>query len=56
VVGPFFAFRALVVASPVWYPTLAPGIRAKLIHFVRAVLAHRRFDPLRVDAYCGGTP
>jgi len=56
VVGPFFAFRALVVASPVWYPKLAPGIRTKLLTFVQAVLAHRRFDPLLVNEYCGGAP
>lgn len=54
IIGPFFAFRGLVVANPVWYPRLGPGIRAKLLHFVRAVLDQPRFDPSRVDAYCGG--
>jgi hypothetical protein len=53
VVGPFFAFRGLVLASPVWYPNLSPGIRAKLLKFVRAALSHRSFDPSRVNAYCG---
>jgi hypothetical protein len=53
VVGPFFAFRGLVVASPVWYPKLGPGIRAKLLNFVRAVLDRPRFDPSCVNAYCG---
>jgi hypothetical protein len=54
VVGPFFAFRGLVVANPVWYPKLGPGIRAKLLNFVRAVLDRPRFDPSCVNAYCRG--
>lgn len=53
VVGPFFAFRGLVVASPVWYPRLGPGIRKKLLNFVRGVLDRPRFDPSCVNAYCG---
>jgi len=50
VVGPFFAFRGLVVASPLWYPRLGPGIRAKVLNFVRAVLDRPRFDPSCVNA------
>jgi hypothetical protein len=56
VAGPFLAFRGLVVASPVWYPKLGPGIRAKLLNFVRAVLDRPRFDPSCVNAYCAGQP
>lgn len=52
VVGPYFAFRGLVVANPMWYPRLAPGIRAKLLNFVRAVLEAPRFDPGDVSVYC----
>jgi hypothetical protein len=52
VVAPFFAFRGLVVASPVWYPKLGPGIRVKLLNFVRAVLDRPRFDPSCVNASC----
>ena len=54
VVAPFFAFRGLVVANPVWYPGLTPGVRRKLLNFVRAVLDTPAFDPTRVNAYCGG--
>lgn len=54
VVGPFFAFRGLVVANPVWYPRLSPGIRTKLLNFVRAVLDSPRFDPSCVNEYCHG--
>jgi hypothetical protein len=53
VVAPFLAFRALVMASPVWYPRLPGLIRRKLIAFVRAVLDAPAFDPERVNDYCG---
>jgi hypothetical protein len=54
VVGPYFAFRGLVVANPIWYPTLAPGVRATLLRFVRAVLDQPGFDPSRVcGVLCG---
>ena len=53
VVGPFFAFRGLVVANPVWYPRLAPDVRTRLLMFVRAVLDHPMFDASRVNEYCG---
>jgi hypothetical protein len=52
VAGVFFAFRGLVVASPVWYPTLPAGVRTRLLTFVRAVLEHAIFDPARVNEYC----
>jgi aminoglycoside phosphotransferase (APT) family kinase protein len=52
VVGPFFAFRGLVVANPLWYPRLAPAIRTRLLNFVRAVLDTPRFEPARVNEYC----
>jgi hypothetical protein len=52
VVGPFFAFRGLVVANPIWYPRLDPSIRTKLLNFVRSVLDTPRFDPARVNDYC----
>lgn len=52
VVGPFFAFRGLVVANPLWYPTLAPAVRRKLLNFVRAALDAQRFNPARVNEYC----
>ncbi len=54
VAAPFFAFRGLVVANPIWYPKLAPETRAKLLNFVRTVLDSPRFDPSRVNEYCGG--
>lgn len=53
VAAPFFVFRALVLASPVWYPNLTDSVRAKLKNFILAVLEQPRFDPREVNAYCG---
>lgn len=54
VIAPFFAFRALVMASPLWYPSLSTAVRQALLAFIRAVLQADRFDPARVNEYCGG--
>lgn len=51
VVPLFFAWRALVVAHPVWYPSLDEEVRAALFRFVEAVLAVERFDPAQVNTY-----
>ena len=53
VVGPFLAFRGLVLASPVWYPGLPDSVRQLLLAFILAVLEARRFDPQKVNSYCG---
>ncbi len=50
--APFFAFRGLVVASPVWYPSLPIAVRRSLFHFIQNVLAAPRFEPDRVNEYC----
>ena len=52
VAAPFLAFRGLVMANPLWYPALAPGIREKMLSFVRRVLEEERFDPARANEYC----
>jgi hypothetical protein len=39
VMPPFFAFRALVIGHPRWYPSLTPGTRAALFGFARALMA-----------------
>ena len=51
---PFFAFRGLVIASPVWYPTLDLRVRRKLFNFIENVLDQPRFDPTRVNDYLKG--
>jgi hypothetical protein len=53
VVAPFFAFRGLVLASPVWYPSLSDEIRGKLLKFILAVLKNDKFDPGKVNSYLG---
>ena len=50
--APFFAFRGLVLASPLWYPKLTVGVRRKLFRFIENVLAVDRFDPADVNRYC----
>jgi hypothetical protein len=53
VVAPFFAFRGLVMASPLWYPTLPEAVRRTLFTFMVRVLDAKTFDPNRVNDYCG---
>jgi len=52
VAAPFIAFRALVMANPLWYPALDAGVRAKLFRFINNVLDSARFDPARANEYC----
>ncbi|MBI5543963.1 MAG: aminoglycoside phosphotransferase family protein, partial [Deltaproteobacteria bacterium] len=51
VAAPFLVFRALVMASPVWYPRLDEGVRRKLFALIENVLAAERFEPGQVNAY-----
>ncbi|MFQ5847922.1 MAG: phosphotransferase family protein [Candidatus Methylomirabilales bacterium] len=53
VVPPFFAFRGLVMASPLWYPSLPEGVRRKVFTFIERVLDAEAFDPGQANAYCG---
>jgi aminoglycoside phosphotransferase (APT) family kinase protein len=52
VAAPFLAFRALVMANPLWYPALDEKVRRKLLNFILNVLDEERFDPARANAYC----
>jgi hypothetical protein len=49
VVAPFLAWRALVVASPRFYPGLAPATRDSLLRLAERALAGRRFNPSWAD-------
>lgn len=53
VAAPFFAFRGLVMAHPVWYPNLSDDARSSLFNFMEAVLTTETFDPEEVNRYCG---
>jgi hypothetical protein len=56
VLPPFFAFRALVIAHPRWYPTLADGTRRMLLGFARAMAGPGVFHPDRVFDLFGVAP
>ncbi len=44
---PFFAWRALVVASPVWYPTLTAAMRDQILAFAERALDAGVLNPGR---------
>jgi len=50
--APFFAFRGLVIASPLWYPDLSLQVRRTIFRFIENVLEAERFDPGEVNRYC----
>lgn len=51
VIQPFYAWRGLVVASPVWYPNLNPNVRIKILNFVKNILQNDTFDLVDVNSY-----
>lgn len=44
-VAPFYAWRALVLASPLWYPHQSAEDRDRILGFAERALAAERFDP-----------
>ncbi|MCC7536102.1 MAG: adenylyl-sulfate kinase [Deltaproteobacteria bacterium] len=53
VIAPFYAWRALVVASPAWYPDLDTSVRDRLLRFAEDALDAERLDPDRIEAEFG---
>jgi hypothetical protein len=51
VIQPFYVFRSLVVASPIWYPNLDPGVRTKIFNFINNILDSEVFDYQDVNSY-----
>ena len=51
VVAPFYAFRGVVVANPVFYPDVRPENRVKIFNFVRAVLDDDSFKIDNINEY-----
>ncbi len=51
VIQPFYVFRSVVVASPIWYPNLDPGVRTKLFNFINNLLDGDEFDYQNVNSY-----
>lgn len=54
VIAPFFAWRALVLASPSWY-NVSAGVRELILTFAENVLRVQRFDPQNVADYLGSS-
>lgn len=54
VIQPWFAWRALVLASPQWYPTIHPDVRRKLLTFARQVMVQPRFEWREMNRYLEG--
>lgn len=53
VVQPFYAFRGVVVANPVFYPDLTTQRRSMIFRFIHNVLDSDRFEPERANEYLG---
>ena len=51
VIQPWLAWRALVLASPIWYPTISEGVRRKLLTFAHRVMSTDRYDYQQVNQY-----
>lgn len=54
VVQPFYAWRGLVIASPVWYPNLKLDVRMKLFNFIKNVLETKRLNLREINSYIKG--
>ncbi|MCW7076257.1 MAG: phosphotransferase [Candidatus Syntrophoarchaeum sp.] len=51
VIPPFYLFRGLVVASPIWYPNLDLEVRLKLFNFIKSMAKIERFEYEHVEKY-----
>lgn len=51
VIAPHFAFRALVLANPLWYPKESAETRRRLFRFILSVLDADRFEVARIPDY-----
>ncbi|RLG91124.1 MAG: aminoglycoside phosphotransferase family protein [Candidatus Hecatellales archaeon] len=54
VIQPFYAWRSLVLANPIWYPTLTYEVRRKLLSFALNILDTEKFDFKNVNSYMSG--
>ncbi len=54
VVAPFYAFRAAVVAHPVFYPQLGPEQRRMVLNLAKNILKAEEFRPHQVNKYITG--
>lgn len=54
IIQPWLAWRALVLASPIWYPTITEEARRKLLAFGRRVMGEEEYDFERPNDYLEG--
>jgi hypothetical protein len=50
-VQPFYAWRSLVIASPLWYPRLSVDVRKKIFRFATRLLKTKKFEFEDVESY-----
>ncbi len=50
-IQPWFAWRALVLASPTWYPEISEDVRRTLLTFARRVMSTESYDYRNVNQY-----
>ena len=53
VLAPFYAFRGVVVANPLFYPDVTMEVRHKIFTFIKSVLTSERFEVGMVNKYIG---
>ena len=51
VIQPFYAWRSIVIASPLWYPNLPLDVRKKIFRFATRVLKAKVFEYETADLY-----
>ena len=51
VIQPFYAWRSLVLASPLWYPQLPTKARKQILRFATRMLKAESFDFENIDYY-----
>ncbi|MFW6324733.1 MAG: aminoglycoside phosphotransferase family protein [Desulfovibrionales bacterium] len=51
VIAPYYVFRGLVIASPVWYPDHPQEVRQGLLRFLENVLQDDTFDYQNINKY-----
>ncbi|MDQ1278874.1 MAG: hypothetical protein QG670_134 [Thermoproteota archaeon] len=54
VIQPFFAFRSLVIAHPLFYPEISVENRRKIFNFLNVVLETEKFDYKKINSYLKG--
>ena len=54
VIQPFYAFRSLVIANPLFYPNVSYENRRRIFDFMRTVLETDIFEPKEIKSYIKG--